>query len=93
LPVAGFFVDVVLKVFTGVGTGLATAGTAAELTSLAAASLADVRFGVGELEGIASAEMAVAEGAGRSVAGAGFSVFVDLAVCRLAVFTGPAESP
>jgi hypothetical protein len=93
LPVVGFFVDVVLKVFTGAGSGLAMAGTAAELTSLETASLADVRFGIGALEGIASAEIVVSEGAGRSVAGAGLSVFVDLAVWIFAVFRGPAESP
>ena len=84
--------DVVLKVFTGAGSGLATAGTAAEFASLATASLADVRFGVGELEGIASAEMMLSEGAGRSVA-AGFSVFADLAAGKLAVFDGLTESP
>jgi hypothetical protein len=86
-------VDVVLKVFSGAGSALAAIGTAAELSSLETASFAELRFGAGELEGIASAEIAVVEGAGRSVAGAAFSDFVDWAVCTLADFDGPAESP
>ena len=83
--------DVVLKVFSGAGSALAVTATAAELCSLETASLAEFRFGV-ELEGIASADIAVVEGVGRSIAGAGFSDFVDWAVCTLADFDGPAES-
>lgn len=85
--------DVVLKVFSGAGSALAATGAAAEPSSLETAPFADVRFGVGELEGIASAEIAVVEGAGRSITGAAFSDFVDWAVCTLGDFDGPAESP
>ena len=84
--------EVVLKVFSGAGSALAATGTAAELCSLETASFAEVRFGV-ELAGIASTDIAVVEGAGRSIAGAGFSDFVDWAVCTLADFDGRAESP
>src|SRR5271165_839578 len=89
LPVRGFLVAVVRKVLTGLGSGLAMACAAAELASFGTVSLGEGRFGGWAGGGITSVETAAVDKAGRSSAGAGFSVFVDLAACQASVFDAP----